>query len=134
MTWRKPPADLVARFDAALPDDPACERRQMFGCPAAFVNRNMFAALHQSDVIVRLAADARAALQRGGGRPFEPRPGRVMREYLTLPAAAVADARTLRRWLATAFAYAGALPPKPGGRSPRRTSRARHPRRASDRR
>jgi TfoX/Sxy family transcriptional regulator of competence genes len=115
----------MARFDAALPDDPACARRQMFGCPAAFVNGNMFACLHQENVIVRLDADARAALQRAGGQAFEPLPGRIMREYLALPAAMLGDPRRLRRWLGRAFAHAGSLPPKHRGRRriPRRRGR-----------
>lgn len=112
MAWRTPPAELVARFDAALPDDPSCERRQMFGCPAAFACGNMFAGVHQEDVFLRLDGDDRGALLDAGGRPFEPTPGRVMREYVLAPAALPADADALRRWLARAFAYAAALPPK----------------------
>ena len=112
MAWRKPPPELVARFDAALPDDPACERRQMFGCPAAFVRGNMFAGLHQESVFVRLGGADRAALLDAGGQPFEPMPGRVMREYLVAPAAVRDEARALRRWLGRAFVHAAALPPK----------------------
>jgi TfoX/Sxy family transcriptional regulator of competence genes len=97
----------------------------MFGCPAAFVNGNMFSCLHQENVIVRLDADARAALQRAGGQAFEPLPGRVMREYLALPAAVQADPRRLRRWLGQAFAYAGSLPPKRRATARARTSPGR---------
>ena len=112
MAWRKSPPDLIARFDAALPDDPTCASRLMFGCPAAFVHGNMFACLHQENVIVRLDPDGRAALLRAGGGPFEPMPGRVMREYVTLPESARGDARGLRRWIGKAFAYAATLPAK----------------------
>lgn len=106
----------MARFDGGLPDDPRCQRRQMFGCPAAFVNGHMFAGLHQESLFVRLDADDRAALQRAGGQPFEPLPGRVMREYVCVPAAVRDDGRRLRRWVSKAFAYASSLPPKRRGR------------------
>jgi TfoX/Sxy family transcriptional regulator of competence genes len=118
MAWRKSSPELIARFAAALPDDPACERRTMFGYPAAFVNGNMFTSLHQERMIVRLDADDRAALQRAGGQPFAPTPGRVMREYLALPDQVLADARRLRRWVGKAFAFAGSLPPKHRAKAP----------------
>jgi hypothetical protein len=40
--WRKSPDDLIARFHAALPDDPRIECRKMFGYPCAFVGGNLF--------------------------------------------------------------------------------------------
>lgn len=112
MPWRKSPPELIARFAAALPDDATCERRTMFGYPAAFVNGNMFAGLHQESMIVRLDVATRATFLRLGGQPFEPVPGRVMREYLAVPAAVLGEARSLRRWVGKAFAYAASLPPK----------------------
>jgi TfoX/Sxy family transcriptional regulator of competence genes len=112
MQWRKSPPELIARFAAALPDDAACERRTMFGYPAAFANGNMFTGLHQESMVLRLGADGRAALQRLGGQAFEPMPGRVMREYLAVPDVVLGDTRSLRRWVRKAFAYAASLPPK----------------------
>jgi TfoX/Sxy family transcriptional regulator of competence genes len=112
MQWRKSPPELIARFAASLPDDAACERRTMFGYPAAFVNGNMFTGLHQESMIVRLDAETRTAFQRLGGQPFEPMPGRVMREYLAVPDALLGETRSLRRWVGKAFAYAASLPPK----------------------
>jgi TfoX/Sxy family transcriptional regulator of competence genes len=123
MPWRKSPPELIARFAAALPDDATCERRTMFGYPAAFVNGKMFTGLHQESMIVRLDVATRAALLRLGGQPFEPMPGRVMCEYLAVPEAVLGEARSLRRWVGRAFAYAAALPPKT--RTARRPSRPR---------
>lgn len=113
--WRKSPPVLVERFDAALPDDPRVARRSMFGYPAAFAdNGRLFAALHQDDLMVRLGEEERAQLlARPGAKPFEPMPGRRMREYVVVPAAMHGDLRSLRRWLAKSLAYAASLPPKP---------------------
>jgi len=60
------------------------------------------------------------AASRGLGEPrkmfgyqrFEPLPGRVMREYVVAPGVLANEPGALRRWLRTAFGYAGSLPPK----------------------
>jgi TfoX/Sxy family transcriptional regulator of competence genes len=112
-TWRKAPDDLVARFAAALPDEPRIERRKMFGYPCAFVNGNLFTGLHQDSLIVRLPETDRAeAVDAYGAQPFMPMPGRSMREYVVLPARIVADADALSTWLQRALQYALALPGK----------------------
>lgn len=110
MALRRSPQSLVDAFDAALPRDELIERRKMFGFPAAFVNGNLFCGLHQDDVIVRLSAEQRAILEREGGSRWEPTPGRVMREYMTLPQGA--DRAAMKRWLARSLDFARSLPPK----------------------
>ena len=111
--WSKSPPALVEAFAAALPDDPRVERRSMFGHPAAFANGQLFAGLHQDDLMVRLGETERAALLAlPGAKPFAPMPGRVMREYAVVPAALHADRRALHAWLKKALAYACGLPPK----------------------
>lgn len=112
MAWRKSPPALIAAFDAALPDDPHVERRKMFGYPAAFAHGHLFTGLHQENLMVRLGEAQRAALVKNGGRPFEPMPGRAMREYVVVPDAIVADKRALAMWLKRGLAYVGTLPPK----------------------
>jgi TfoX/Sxy family transcriptional regulator of competence genes len=113
MAWRKSPPWLIASFDAAFPDDPRAERRQMFGYPAGFVNGNMFAGLHQENMVVRLGDDAREELMGyDGAAPFEPMPGRPMRGYATLPPSMLQDPHAAQRWLRVAFEHALAMPPK----------------------
>ena len=53
MAWRKSSPELIAAFDAALPDDRRVQRRKMFGYPCAFTGGNMFTGLHQENLIVR---------------------------------------------------------------------------------
>jgi hypothetical protein len=111
--WRKSPDDLIALFYAALPDDPRVERRKMFGYPCAFVGGNLFAGLHQENVIVRLAENDRlAAIGKQGARLFEPMSGRQMREYIVLPEAALAKREGLAAWLQRGLDYGASLPPK----------------------
>ena len=55
----------------------------------------------------------RDKLGAAGGTPFEPMPGRRMREYMVLPPAFAADAELMRAWLARAFRHTAKLPAKP---------------------
>ena len=96
----------------------------MFGYPCAFVNGQMFAGLHQESLILRLSEQERIELsQSHGATPFEPLPGRAMREYVVVPPTVVSDDDLLNKWLQKAFAYASLMPPKaPKVRNPKKTS------------
>jgi TfoX/Sxy family transcriptional regulator of competence genes len=110
ISWKKSPPQLVETFHGALPDDPLVERRKMFGYPCAFVHGNMFAGLHQESMVLRLSEAERAAMP--GARPFEPLPGRVMREYVVVPTGILSSGPELRAWAGRALAYAASLPRK----------------------
>ncbi len=113
MAWEKSSPELIQRFDAALPDDPRVERRQMFGFPCAFVQGQMFCGLFQQELQVRLGEAHRAqALALPGAKTFEPMAGRPMREYVSLPPTVIARPAELRAWLEHGLEYAAALPPK----------------------
>ena len=114
--WRKSPPELVARFDAVLPEGPGVERRQMFGYPCAFVNGNMFTGLHQESMIVRLAEADRTIMkeQHGAGlfKPFGPDSKMTMREYVTVPEPILTDPKALGALVMKSVQYASSLPPK----------------------
>jgi TfoX/Sxy family transcriptional regulator of competence genes len=113
MAWSKSPPELIARFDAAFPDGPGVEQRQMFGFPAGFVNGNMFCGLFEAHMLLRLADAARhEMLKLPGAKIFEPMPGRPMREYVTVSPAVLGDPVALARWTKRALDYASSLPPK----------------------
>lgn len=114
MTWRKAPPELVERFTATLAGIPGADVRKMFGYPAAFANGHMFTGLFADEWMIRLPEAGRSELTALGGRPFEPMPGKPMREYLSLPAALIADAEALGPWLERALATVRAMPPKKG--------------------
>ncbi len=103
--WKTVPAALVAAFDAALPASALVQRRQMFGCPCAFVNGNMFAGLHEARLIVRLPDEAPS-------RPFVVM-GRTMREYAAFDDALELGESEIARWIDAAFRRTLLLPPKP---------------------
>ncbi len=111
--WKKSSPELVETFQAAVPDGPGVERRQMFGYPCAFVNGNMFTGLHEERLIVRLPEDRRAELLAvDGASVFEPMKGRPMRQYVVVPPMILGDAKALRAWMRRARDYAASLPAK----------------------
>jgi TfoX/Sxy family transcriptional regulator of competence genes len=102
--WQKSDPELVAAFDAALPLTAGVERRQMFGCPCAFIHGNLFAGVHEQRLFLRLPSEA--AL-----RPFSPM-GAASKSYAAIEDALDCEPREFREWIARAFAYTQALPPK----------------------
>ena len=99
MAWKKVPQENVEAFAAALPPSAGVELKKMFGCPAGFVNGNMFCGAHQEDVLVRLdEAEREKALKRPGFKQFEPM-GKPMREYVCVPPEKAADVAYLKRWV-----------------------------------
>jgi TfoX/Sxy family transcriptional regulator of competence genes len=111
--WRPSPPELVKRFEESLKPFSEIQTRKMFGYPVAFVNGHMFAGLHQDNMILRLSGDDRTGfLQQDGAKIFEPMPGRLMREYVVVPASMLRSAKPLDVWLKKAWTYARSLPPK----------------------
>lgn len=110
--WTKAPEGLVAAFTRAAEAVPGASVRKMFGYPAAFLSGNMFAGIFQEHTIARLPQETREALIEQGGRPFEPLPGRVMKEYVVLPEKVTRSRRLLEDWISEAASYARFLPPK----------------------
>jgi TfoX/Sxy family transcriptional regulator of competence genes len=122
MSMPKPDQQTKELFAAVVPNDPRVTTRPMFGNLAAFVNGNMFAGLFGNDLFVRLPEDVRADLiTQGIGTPFEPMPGRPMREYVVLPKDWQATPDRLREWTDRAMQTAAILPMKtPGGSKARK--------------
>ena len=117
-----PKADESSRefFTSMVPDDPRVTIRPMFGNLAAFVNGNMFLCLLGDDIAVRLSeTDRDALLREDGAEPFEPMPGRPMREYIAMPGAWRGEPHLVREWVTRSLSWASEMPekkPKPGKR------------------
>ena len=114
MKWRKPQEDLVRLLHDVIPaSEVAVDFKPMFGGPCYWTGGNMFAAVHQESLFVRLGEKDRAELlAQPGAHLFEPMEGRPMREYVVFPAAMLSDRAALSAWLAKGLAYAASLPPK----------------------
>jgi len=111
MKFNKAPPQMVETFAAVVPGPPVVQR-PMFGYPSVCVNGNMFAGLFKDSMILRLPEDLRAELIAVGAEPFAPMPGRVMREYVTVPESILSNRAKLAAWIAKSQEFAEALPPK----------------------
>jgi TfoX/Sxy family transcriptional regulator of competence genes len=122
---RPAPPELTSRFADLLAGIPDAVPRKMFGYLAGFTNGNMFAGIFQDSIVVKLPEPDRLALQKAGGKPFEPMPGRVMREYVVVPPAVLSSPIQMKRWLEKARDFAAALPPKGANKSAAKKSTTR---------
>src|SRR5712692_831045 len=110
---RKSSPDLTVLFESVAPSDPKVERRKMFGWPACFVNGNMFMALHEESLILRLSEEDRQAfLKLEGAAQFKPLPGKAMKEYVVAPAWMLEEKAALRKWVNKSLHYSLGLPKK----------------------
>ncbi len=113
MHWKPASAELSELLEAAVGPYP-CQKRQMFGCPAYFLNGNMFTGIHQDSIILRLSGPDKAELLGGpaDATPFEPMPGRQMKEYVVVLDGVYGSPARLEEWLTRSFQYVSSLPPK----------------------
>jgi TfoX/Sxy family transcriptional regulator of competence genes len=110
--WPKADPVLVEQFHELARGIEGVEIRKMFGFPAGFVNGNLAFGMYGDSFMARLPADVREGRLAEGWVPFEPMPGRPMREYLALPSGVAADPAAARPWLEQSAAFVATLPPK----------------------
>ena len=109
----KPTQAAIDAFANAFPahDDRAVQKK-MFGCPAAFVNGNMFCGVFHNGLTFRLPADRLVALSElDGVGEFEPMPGRPWKEYI-FANPEVCAAADLASWAGEALNHTATMPPK----------------------
>jgi TfoX/Sxy family transcriptional regulator of competence genes len=111
--WEKASTELSDILQQAAEPFAQVEKRKMFGGLTLFANGHMFSGVHGRKIIVRLGeADRAAAESQSGAVPFEPMPGRVMREYVVVPERVWNEPEALEDWLRLSLEYVGSLPPK----------------------
>jgi TfoX/Sxy family transcriptional regulator of competence genes len=110
--FTKPTEKTVKAFHDATAGLTGAEPRTMFGYPSVFLNGNMLACIFQDRIMVRLAESDRAEAAKIGGKPFEPSPGRAMKEYVELPAKVVGSPSELRSWVERGRSFVATLPKK----------------------
>ena len=113
MDWEKPSAELSRILDEAAEPFAIIERRKMFGCPAFYINGNMFAGVYGQQLFLRLPPEERASLEAGlGAKPFEPMPGRPMKEYVAMPETIWSDPAAMEEWMRRSVEFVASMPPK----------------------
>jgi TfoX/Sxy family transcriptional regulator of competence genes len=110
--FSKPSPGTTAAFATAVDGLSGIEHRTMFGYPSVFLNGNMLACIFQDRIMVRLSERDRAEAMAAAAKPFEPMPGRAMKEYVELPPGIAGDPAALRRWIGRGRTYVEGLPKK----------------------
>jgi TfoX/Sxy family transcriptional regulator of competence genes len=113
MKWIKAPEELKT-FIQSLMQSVDCEKRPMFGYPAFFINKNMFAGLFQDKLFLRISPDQYAILKERfpSIANLEPMPGRPMKDYFVIPEKLYRDTRMMPRVVQECAAYCEGLAPK----------------------
>lgn len=113
MQWKKVSPELCDILDDVISPFQV-EKRKMFGCPAYFVNNNMFCGVHGEGIMLRLSIEDRTEIQMEfpDAVPFEPTPGRVMREYVLVPKSIYRKPGLFEHWLKRGYEFVSSLPPK----------------------
>lgn len=113
MDWKKASPELNAILAGAIEPFALVERRKMFGGLGLFLNGHMFACVYGNKIALKLGEEDRATAQAEvGAVPFEPMPGRVMKEYVVVSEAVWSEPESLEQWLLRSIEFVGSLPPK----------------------
>jgi hypothetical protein len=115
-------ADLdatIAAYDRLIVTVPGVERKGAT-LPYTSINGNMLSFVDASGLALRLSAEDRAAFIAEFDTGVHEAHGHVMKEYVTVPPAILADTSTLARWFSASWAYTSALRPKATTRKTRR--------------
>ena len=99
-------ADLLAALVALLDDRPF-RTGKMFGHPALYLGRTMFACAYGAGIGLRVPAEIAAeAIDEGAAIRFQPHGRQAMREWIELRPASLADLASGRRLLLAAYDFA----------------------------
>ena len=109
----KPTEAIVRLFHRLIPEDPAVERRSMFGMPCAFVNGQMFLGTFEDSLVLRVGPTRAAALHGEAGLAvFSPPRGGAWKEYLQVSPTLLGDNTRLPGLVDEALTFTAAAPPK----------------------
>jgi TfoX/Sxy family transcriptional regulator of competence genes len=98
-------ADAFDKLVRLFLEDPAVSTGRMFGSEGLKIHGKVFAMNVKGDLVVKLPADRCPSLvEKGHARPFDPGHGRLMKEWVAVPAE---RARDWRRLAAEARAFVG---------------------------
>ncbi|MBF0171695.1 MAG: TfoX/Sxy family protein [Nitrospinae bacterium] len=102
---------LAQRVRRALKDEAVTEKK-MFGGICFLLNGAMLCGVTRDTLMLRVGPDAYATLLHEPGAREMDFTGKPMKGMLYVAPDAVADARSLSRWIARAVAFVGTLPSK----------------------
>lgn len=114
MKFKKTSRELIEFIDNAVTKF-NCEKKKMFGAVAFFVNGNMFTGAHQDEIFLRLSEKDKEKIMKEFDEvlPFEPMPGKQMKEYISIPENIFSDPEIFNEWLGKSYNFASTIIKKP---------------------
>ena len=123
--FKPAPPEIISIFKDAISNLPEVEQRKMFGYPCGFVQGQMLCGIFADRIMLRLSEEDRTEfLKLPQSRPFEPFPGRSMKEYVELPPQIMHSPPEFNHWLQKGLAYVRTLPPREKKSKSRKSSSA----------
>lgn len=109
------PEDQLILYKQVVNTIPEMEIKSSFGFPYTSLNGHMFSLLSKSGLVgIRLPKEEREAfLSKYDSVLYQPEPGPLLKEYVTVPKSLLADSDTLKLYLEMSLEYVKSLKPKP---------------------
>lgn len=70
----------------------------MFGGYGLYCGRIFFAIIHKGRLFFKVSDESRSQYEEMGAKPFEPKPGDVMRSYYEVPVDVLENPTMLQEW------------------------------------
>ncbi len=111
--WEKVNPEMARTLGVYVAKYP-CAKRLMFGSPVYFVRDRMWTGIKGNVVFLHLDAVSRTAVSQLSPEiiAFEPRPGRLLKEYVAMPESLLNEASFFSEWLEQAYQTVIAMPDK----------------------
>ncbi len=111
---KKIPEGTIKLYEALVHAIPDLEIKNSFGFPYTALNGHMFSLLSKSGLVgIRLPKDKREAfLTKYSTTLYQPEPGPLLKEYVTVPEELLANVEVLKHYLQESYNYIKTLKPK----------------------
>ncbi len=109
------PPEKIALYEKVVQSVPGLETLNSFGFPYTSLNGHMFSLLSKSGYVgIRLPKEEREAfLEKYDSTLYQPEPGPLLKEYVTVPDALLNDTAATAEYLRMAYEHVKTLKPKP---------------------
>jgi len=112
MAWKKSPEESLTFLSETL-KDVECQSKQMFGYRSTSLTTICLLELIRTTYFYDWRQKiGRRLMNYEGIRPFEPMPGRIMKEYVAIPEPLYRNKKIFTELLAKSIQYVSSLPPK----------------------
>lgn len=109
------PVEQLKQYEKLVESIPELEIKSNFGFPYTSIHGHMFSLLSKSGYVgIRLPIQERKTfLEKYNSTLYQPEPGPLLKEYVTIPNDLLSDTEELKKYLLLSLDYVKTLKPKP---------------------